>query len=119
MDAEQRAPYDAHGYLHLRGVLEPDHLQRLNAVYDERLQAEILSGSESSERGGGWAPRRRANFDTQSQRYTHLRQVLEHPAHAVMEQTRDKMREALHAGEEGWKRAGLEPDMTARRRAPL
>ena len=52
-------------------------------------------------------------------RYTHLRQVLEHPAHAVMEQTRDKMREALHAGEEGWKRAGLEPDMTTRRRAQL
>ena len=74
MDAEQRAHYDAHGYLHLRGVLEPAHLQRLNAVYDERLQAEILSSSESSEQGGGWAPRRRANFDTQSQRYTHLRQ---------------------------------------------
>ena len=84
MDAEQRAHYDAHGYLHLRGVLEPEHLQRLNAVYDERLQAEILSSSEQ----GGWAPRRRANFDTQSQRYTHLRQfwdasyaeLVDHPA---------------------------------------
>ena len=36
----------------------------------------------------GWAPRRRANFDTQSQRYTHLRQfwdasyaeLIDHPA---------------------------------------
>ena len=29
MDDEQRFLLDLNGYLHLRGVLEPDHLQRL------------------------------------------------------------------------------------------
>ena len=71
MDAEQRAHYDEFGYLHLRSVLDTSLLAQLNAVYDERLHAEILTPEE---RAGRRRRERGANFDTQSQRYTHLRQ---------------------------------------------
>ena len=45
-------------------------------------------------------------------RMVHLKQILASPAHALMEETRDLMREALRTGDNQWQLAGLNPDRT-------